>query len=251
MPFRERLEWFLRMGLLVFILAAAAFLSAITTIRFAIRGREVNMPNLVGMKMADAGKLLSLQGLVLKVADRVYDAAPSGNVIRQSPPPGLKVKVSQDAHVVLSLGPLRTAVPQLVGETIRAARISLLQSGLQLGEVTAPYLRGSLPDTVVVQSPSPGAQAGSSHVDLLSPLGPRPEAVIMPFLAGMRGTEAQHELLSAGFPDVQVTSVPAQQWPAGTIMDQTPAAGSRLGAGVLVELKVASGGGAEPHFIKP
>ena len=105
MPFRERLEWCLRMGLLVFILASAAFLSAITTIRFAIRGREVNMPNLVGMKMAEAGKVLSRHGLVLKVADRIYDAAPAGNVIRQSPPPGLKVKVSQDAHVVLSLGP--------------------------------------------------------------------------------------------------------------------------------------------------
>lgn len=251
MPFRERLEWCLRMGLLVFILASAAFLSAITTIRFAIRGREVNMPNLVGMKMAEAGKVLSRHGLILKVADRIYDAAPAGNVIRQSPPPGLKVKVSQDAHVVLSLGPLRTPVPQIAGETIRAARISLLQSGLQLGEVTAPYLKGSLPDTVLVQSPPPGAQAGSSHVDLLSPLGPRPEAVIMPFLAGRRGTEAQHELLSAGFANVQVTSVPAPQWPAGTVMDQSPPAGSRLAADAPVELKVATAGGAESRIIKP
>ncbi len=36
------------MGLLVFILAAAAFLSAVTAMRFAIQGREVTMPNLVG-----------------------------------------------------------------------------------------------------------------------------------------------------------------------------------------------------------
>ena len=107
MPFRERLEWCLRMGLLVFILASAAFLSAITTIRFAIRGREVTMPNLVGLKIADAGKLFSQHGLILKVADRIYDAAPAGNVIRQSPSAGLEMKVSQDAHVVLSLGPLQ------------------------------------------------------------------------------------------------------------------------------------------------
>ena len=48
MSFRERIEWVFRMGLLVFILAAAAFLSAVTAMRFAVQGREVTMPNLVG-----------------------------------------------------------------------------------------------------------------------------------------------------------------------------------------------------------
>ena len=54
MTFRERIEWLLRMGLLVFVLAAAAFLSAVTAMRFAIQGREVDMPNLVGKSSADA-----------------------------------------------------------------------------------------------------------------------------------------------------------------------------------------------------
>ena len=48
MTLRERLEWLSRMTLLVFILASAAFLSAITAMRIAIHGREVTMPNLVG-----------------------------------------------------------------------------------------------------------------------------------------------------------------------------------------------------------
>ena len=48
MNFRQRIEWLLRMVLLVFILASAAFLSAITAMRIAIHGREVSMPNLVG-----------------------------------------------------------------------------------------------------------------------------------------------------------------------------------------------------------
>ena len=50
MTFRERIEWLLRMGLLVFVLAAAAFLSAVMAMRFAIQGREVNLPDLVGKK---------------------------------------------------------------------------------------------------------------------------------------------------------------------------------------------------------
>ncbi len=54
MAFREKMEWTMHMGLLVFILAAAAFLSAITTIRIAIRSRQVQLPNLVGQNLTSA-----------------------------------------------------------------------------------------------------------------------------------------------------------------------------------------------------
>jgi len=54
---RERLEWALRATVLVFILAAAAFLSAITAMRVAIHGREVSMPNLVGKNVSEAGSM--------------------------------------------------------------------------------------------------------------------------------------------------------------------------------------------------
>src|SRR5712692_6594592 len=105
MSFRERFEWLMRMALLVFILAAAAFLSAITAIRFAIHGREVEMPNLVGQDERDAQTLLSGRGLEMKMADRVYADLAVGRVVRQSPPAGTHMKVTQQAHVVLSLGP--------------------------------------------------------------------------------------------------------------------------------------------------
>ena len=86
MSFRERMEWVFRMGLLVFILAAAAFLSAITAMRFAVQGREVSMPNLVGKSSAEAQAILQGRGLQLKVVDRVYSDLPVNAVARQSPP---------------------------------------------------------------------------------------------------------------------------------------------------------------------
>jgi beta-lactam-binding protein with PASTA domain len=76
MSFRERIEWVFRMGLLVFILAAAAFLSAITAMRFAVQGREVSMPNLVGKSSGEAQAILQGRGLQLKVVDRVYSDLP-------------------------------------------------------------------------------------------------------------------------------------------------------------------------------
>src|SRR5256886_14747433 len=101
MTLRERLEWLTRMTLLVFILASAAFLSAITAMRIAIHGREVTMPNLVGKNVSEANNMLRSRGLVLRVADRIYSEQPVNVVLRQTPPAGLLMKVSQQAHVVL------------------------------------------------------------------------------------------------------------------------------------------------------
>src|SRR6202047_4800358 len=133
MTFRERIEWLLRMCLLVFVLAAAAFLSAVMAMRFAIQGREVDMPNLTGKTSADAQTLLRARGLELKVADRVYSDLPANTVVRQSPPAGEHMKVSQDAHVVLSLGPQNVKIPELAGESLGVGRIQLFRGGGGLG----------------------------------------------------------------------------------------------------------------------
>src|SRR5579864_50278 len=240
MAFREKMEWTMHMGLLVFILAAAAFLSAITTIRFAIRSRQVQLPNLVGQKLASAQDQLRQRGIELKVADRIYDVLPAGTVIRQSPPAGTQVKVSQYAHVVVSLGSIKTAVPPIEGTSVRTARIALLEAKLELGEVSAPYLDDTTPDTIVMQEPKSGAPASSPRVDALVPLGPRPQAVVMPFFIGLSESETQRQLSSAGIRNAKSTPVPSPQWPVGTVIEQSPAPGARLAMDGQVEIKVAS-----------
>src|SRR5437762_13941457 len=156
MTLRARLEWLGRMTLLVFILASAAFLSAITAMRIAIHGREVSMPNLVGKNVADATGELRSRGLVLRVADRVYSEQAINTVVRQTPPPGLLMKVSQQAHVVLSLGQRQLQIPLLEGNSLRASRIELLRAGLQVGEVSGVTVPTPV-DTVMIQNPKPGA----------------------------------------------------------------------------------------------
>src|SRR5205809_7844098 len=105
MTLRERLEWLGRITLLVFILASAAFLSAITAMRIAIHGREVTMPNLVGLNVSDASRILQSRGLVLRVADRIYSDQPINAVVRQTTTSGLPMTVAQQAHEVLGPGP--------------------------------------------------------------------------------------------------------------------------------------------------
>jgi beta-lactam-binding protein with PASTA domain len=227
------------MALLVFILAAAAFLSAITAMRIAIHGREVNMPNLVGKNVGEANNLLRSRGLVLRVADRIYSELPINVVVRQSPPPGMLMKVSQQAHVVLSLGQRQLQIPLLEGNSLRASRIELLRAGLQIGEVSGITTSDEPADTVVLQTPRPGAGAATPRVDVLVSDGPREVAYVMPHLVGMSDNDAQHRLDVAGLRR-KVNYLAAPQWPHGAVIDQTPLAGRRITSSVTIELTVAN-----------
>jgi len=239
MTLRERLEWASRMALLVFILASAAFLSAITAMRIAIHGREVNMPNLVGKNVTEANGLLRSRGLVLRVADRIYSELPINVVVRQSPPPGMLMKVSQQAHVVLSLGQRQLQIPLLEGNSLRASRIELLRGGLQVGEVSGITMPDEPADTVILQTPRPGAGAATPRVDVLVSDGPRETSYVMPHLVGLNENDAQHRLDVAGLRR-KVNYVAAPQWPHGAVIDQTPLAGRRITASVTIELTVAN-----------
>jgi beta-lactam-binding protein with PASTA domain len=239
MTFLERLQSLGQTALLVFILASAAFLSAITAMRIAIHGREVTMPNLVGKSVSEASGMLRSRGLVLRVADRVYSDLPINVVVRQTPTAGLLMKVSQQAHVVLSLGQRQLEIPLLEGNSLRVSRIELLRSGLQVGEVSAVTMPNIAVDTVVLQTPRPGAGAATPRVDVLISQGARDAAYVMPHLVGMNEVDAQHRLDVAGLRR-KVNYVTAPQWPHGTVVDQVPLAGGRVSAAATIELTVAN-----------
>ena len=239
MTLRERVEWLGRMTLLVFILASAAFLSAITAMRIAIHGREVIMPTLVGKNVSEASNMLQSRGLVPRVADRIYSDQPINVVLRQTPTPGLLMKVSQQAHVVLSLGQRQLQIPLLEGNSLRASRVELLRQGLQVGEVSAITLPDQPVDTIVLQNPKPGAGAATPRVDVLISQGPRETAYVMPHLVGWNEIDAQRRLDHAQMRR-KVNYVNAPQWPHGAVIDQTPLAGSKIPTTATIELTIAN-----------
>ena len=239
MTLREQLQWASRMAFLVFILASAAFLSAITAMRYAIHGRETTMPNLVGKDVGEASKTLRSKGLILRVADRVYSDVPINQVVRQTPPPGMLMKVAQQAHVVLSLGQRQLEIPPLEGNTLRVSRIELLRAGLQVGEVSAVNLPDKASDTVLLQNPKPGHGAATPKVDVLVSGGPKEASYVMPSLVGLNELEAQHRLDVASL-HRKINYVAAPQWPHATVIDQSPLAGTRIISSSEVQLTIAN-----------
>jgi eukaryotic-like serine/threonine-protein kinase len=240
MKLRDRLHWIFRMCLLLFILSSVAFLSALTAMRFAVQGREVAMPNVVGIKAAQAQQILAQRGIGIRVEDRLYSSLPVDAVVRQSPQANMQVKVGQNAHVVLSLGPQKVTIPELEDKSVRAAQIEMLREGLQLGEVSSAHLPDYPEDVVIEQDPAPGTtDATSPHVDLLVSLGPPPRAYVMPALTGMPVGEAESKLNAAGLKVAKLASATATDAVHGAVIDQTPASGQRVDANTPIELQVA------------
>jgi eukaryotic-like serine/threonine-protein kinase len=240
MTLRDRLQWIFRMALLAFILTSVAFLSAITAMRFAIQGREVSIPDVVGKKSEEAQGILQGRGLGMKTEDRLYNSAPVDTIVRQSPAAGSRVKIGQFDHVVVSLGPQKATIPTLTDRSIRAARIELLRSGLQAGEISSVYLPGYEDDAVVQQDPAPGtSDVTSPHVDMLVSLGPRPAALVMPDVMGLNLVDAEQRISASGLHIGKINVTPEPGALHGTVLGQSPLHGARAELGSAVDLQVA------------
>lgn len=244
----ELAERFWRIGrvlLLLFVLGSAAFLSAITAMRFAIEGRTIHMPDVIGRAYPAAEASLHGKNLSVLVADHVYSRLPVDNVVRQSPPPGTEVKVGQQAQVVLSLGPQKVTVPNLIDHSLPAARLQLLNDGLQLGEVSYIYSGGEPDGLVLQQDPLPGGSGVSSPgVSVLVSLGPRPPAYLMPDLQGSSLSQAQKMLKAADLQTPQVTPAAGSVSSGKSVVAQSPAPGSRVDQTTPITLTVGAASAA-------
>src|SRR5438105_966515 len=159
----------LRYTLFGLVLALVFMASALVAMRFAIHGREVQVPKLMGLTPAEAQRELETRGLLLSLENRFYSAeVPAGRVLSQLPSPGTIVRKGWQVRVSQSLGAQRVSVPDVVGQSRRAAELNLHRRGLEIGSVATMEMAGVPPDQVLAQSPGANtALVSAPKVDLL------------------------------------------------------------------------------------
>lgn len=248
MSLGERIRLLFRLFMLFTFLVVVALISAITTIRLTIHGHQESMPKLVGVPAASAQRIASSLGLELKIEDRVYSTKyPTNAVVSQMPPQGTPIKVGQHVHVLVSLGPPAVTVPNLVGGSLRAARITAIQRGLTVGDVAEVYWPGTEPDQVILQEPPPATtEVHSPAVNLLVSLGGPPPAYLCPNLIGRPLEQARHAVENAGFRVGSVASISTDAAAKGTILAQSPLPGSKINSDTVFSFQVAEPGAPSP-----
>ncbi len=213
-----------------------------TTQRTPTTPAASTVPELTGLTLEEARALLQQENLVVRIR-RIASEGPAGEVLEQSPEPG--ARISADTVVVLTVSkasiPERVKVPSVEGLLTSEAASLLRQAGL---DVELRTIRSSEPErTVVNQNPGPDEEVAPRTIVLLEIAGPPPPPapvmIEVPRLVGLKAAEARSQLLKLG---LRFTQRPVESTqPKGTVVRQSPPAGTELRKSQAVLLTVSTG----------
>jgi beta-lactam-binding protein with PASTA domain len=245
---------FFRTLLLVLVLLTVALISALTAMQFAIHGREVTIPKLIGMAPFEAERAVSASGLQVAIERQFYSPdITEGRIMTQMPLPGTKVRRGWKIRVAQSLGPQRVAIPDVTGQSERVAELNIRRRSLSLASIAQINLPDTIAGQVASQSP-PGDASGvaAPKISLLVSAGPEPASYVMPDLTGQPLGSATLALQDAGLrvgrvslfsasPSNGAPVVPtptSEPSAASMIVTQSPPAGQKVVAGNAVNFEV-------------
>lgn len=259
---------FLRFAMLALVLVMVALAAALTAMRLAIHGQEVAVPGIVGLSPAEGERKVAELGLQMDVERQYYSPQiPAGRIMSQLPVAGVKVRRGWQVRAAESLGPMRIAIPDVTGESQRAAELNIERRGLDVISTAQMNIADAPADEVLAQSPPANAtQAAAPKISLLVSEAGDPPAFVMPSFVGQPLGSVSSALRDAGFKLGNVTVAtapaapaaatspgavavapaapvaaavpPAQPSPASMVVSQTPAAGQKVVVGATVSFEV-------------
>ena len=140
---------------------------------------EVEMPDLSNKDYRKAKHDLYKMGLYInKVSERNSLEVLDGSIISQEPQAKTIVKKGYTIDVIVSKGPELIKIPTLDNLTIDEARIRLINSGLEVGNVNYSYSNEIQKGKVIYSQPVYGIDIPrNSKVDLVISLGRIPSTI--------------------------------------------------------------------------
>jgi beta-lactam-binding protein with PASTA domain len=196
----------------------------------AVRGNEVTVPNLVGSSLSDAGQILIQSELnVRHEGNRFDESIPPDLVANQIPAAGTSLKKGRSVRVWTSLGPERRTVPRIEGESLQSAQLILEQEGFTIGRVVEVHSEAYAPDSIIAQNPAPYDEAGEAiEIDVLLSRGYLAKADVMPDFIGHPISDVYDHVRQGGHRISSVRYVEYFGVPHGTVVRQTPRAGTKV-----------------------
>lgn len=101
-------------------------------------GQAISVPDLSGLSEDEVSDVTASRNLTYEIIDSVFSVElPRGTVVKQNPRPNSKVKKNRNIFLTMNaVNPEMVSMPQLVGISIRQARLALENSGLHLGQIS-------------------------------------------------------------------------------------------------------------------
>jgi eukaryotic-like serine/threonine-protein kinase len=199
--------------------------------------KTVAVGNYVGIREIKAVKNIRDAGLRPQVVRQYTDAQPVSYVFKQAQQPGDRIQKGNFVTIYSSLGPKTTNVPRIIGEPLASALSDLRDANLAWRVV---YINSDEEvGTVVAQKPTAGASLReNARVTVSVSKGPLPVAV--PTVVGSPFATASSVLQGKGFAVARGPDVESDE-PKGTVVSQSPDAGTFQAPGATITLRVSKG----------
>ncbi|MDP4715800.1 MAG: Stk1 family PASTA domain-containing Ser/Thr kinase, partial [Candidatus Nanopelagicales bacterium] len=203
-------------------------------------GKQVTVPGILGLDERAAATALQDVGLRLEVSGQEFsETVAAGLVLSSDPAPGASTGVDSIISVVLSQGPERYAVPDVVGEPLAIARTTLSEANLGVGIITEAWDSSIAAGSIVSTVPGVGEELMSGTlIDIVVSKGPKP--VKIPGLTGVPADEASAQLEAAGL-IVTTSEEFSSSIASGLVISTSPDKGARVDVGGTVALVVSKG----------
>ena len=238
-PARRRSIWPWLLGLLIVALALVGGWFAWQEVQSQLSAaKPVAVPDVVGSVEQLAVQQIRDAGLKELVERRPNDdGVKAGMVFEQDPQPGDRIERGNFVTIVVSTGPSKVRVPDVLGESRDQAVSELTAAGLKANVVPVNSLEDV--NTVLATAPKAGTEVivGTS-IRVNVSKGPKP--ITVPNVIGMPFESAESTLQGAGFA-VSREDVDDADQPEGVVVGQNPAAGTQQGKGSVITLQVSKG----------
>jgi beta-lactam-binding protein with PASTA domain/serine/threonine protein kinase len=200
-------------------------------------GRYVSVPSVGRMAVSAArGELTSADLSVTIGKGQHSNTVPKGDVLSVSPRVGSRLPHGGKVTLIPSLGPVLISMPNVTGQQIAQAEHALKVAGLSEFKVTSEPSSTIQPGLVVATTPVAYTSWPQNRpVQLVVSSGPPLVSFVGEQLSQAQG-QAQQLGISLN-PIMVANSTQA----ANTILSQTPAAGTPITAGEVVNVKVSQG----------
>jgi serine/threonine-protein kinase len=200
----------------------------------------VKIPKLIGKTIEEARFELEANNLSFQISSEQYTQKYEPEIIiNQNPKPYSKVKEGRRIYLTVSKGQVKTAVPYLVGKTLRTAYLLLSEKGLSIGDTLYEFSELYMRDTIISQSIKAGEPAPvGSFIDIVVSKGSMYQ-VEVPQLIGKNIHDAESLILRFGLIVGNISSIRDNTYISNTVIDQNPKAGIQVQQGTQIHLLIS------------
>lgn len=197
------------------------------------------VPNVIGESLGKGQITLNDKNLKYEIIKRQFDLKlPKGTIVRQAPSPGRQIKENRIIYLTVSDGIEEIKTPDLYNLSVRQAKVELVNSGLNIGQISEVSSDKVEAGLVISQSPGKNTRLNyNDKVNITVSIGSKNQ-LLLPEFKFMTLEEVQEKVEELGLKIGSIIYIEDETYENGTVIGQFPLSGEIVLKNSYIDLEV-------------